>query len=101
MALDAKINFDDNAEFRHKEWEGLRDLGEEDPTELEAKKPGLSYVALDGNIGCLVNGAGLAMSTMDIIKHCGGSRRTSSTWAAAPPRRPSPRRSRSSCGRPR
>ena len=73
MALDSKINFDDNADFRHKNWEELRDPGEEDPTELEAKKSGLSYVSLDGNIGCLVNGAGLAMATMDIIAHCGGT----------------------------
>ncbi len=73
MALDAKVNFDDNADFRHKEWEGLRDAHEEDPTELEAKSAGLSYVSLDGNIGCLVNGAGLAMATMDIIAHCGGT----------------------------
>jgi succinyl-CoA synthetase beta subunit len=68
VALDAKINFDDNAEFRHKDWEALIDETEEDPVELEAKKTGLSYVALDGNIGCLVNGAGLAMATMDVIK---------------------------------
>ena len=73
MALDAKITFDENAEFRHKEWEALRDAGEEDPTELEAKNAGLSYVSLDGNIGCLVNGAGLAMATMDIISHAGGT----------------------------
>ncbi|MBL8604419.1 MAG: ADP-forming succinate--CoA ligase subunit beta [Myxococcales bacterium] len=73
IALDSKINFDDNAEFRHKEWDVLRDRGEEDPTELEAKDAGLSYVSLDGNIGCLVNGAGLAMATMDIIAHCGGT----------------------------
>jgi len=74
LALDAKINFDDNAEYRHKaEWDALRDVGEEDPVELEAKSAGLSYVSLDGNIGCLVNGAGLAMSTMDIIAHCGGT----------------------------
>ncbi len=73
VALDGKINFDDNADFRHKNWEELRDLDEEDPVELEAKAAGLSYVSLDGNIGCLVNGAGLAMSTMDIIKHFGGS----------------------------
>jgi succinyl-CoA synthetase beta subunit len=73
MALDSKITFDDNADFRHREWEELRDPGEEDPTELEAKKSGLSYVSLDGNIGCLVNGAGLAMATMDIIAHCGGT----------------------------
>lgn len=72
VALDAKINFDDNADFRHKNWEQLRDIDEEDPVELEAKAAGLSYVSLDGNIGCLVNGAGLAMSTMDIIKHFGG-----------------------------
>ncbi len=68
VALDAKINFDDNAEFRHTEWLNLIDEGEEDPVELEAKRTGLSYVSLDGNIGCLVNGAGLAMSTMDVIK---------------------------------
>ncbi len=72
LALDAKINFDDNADFRHKEWAELRDVHEEDPVELEAKAAGLSYVSLDGNIGCLVNGAGLAMSTMDIIKYFGG-----------------------------
>jgi succinyl-CoA synthetase beta subunit len=74
MALDAKINFDDNADFRHKEWEDLRDTDEEDPVELEAKRAGLSYVSLDGNVGCLVNGAGLAMATMDIIKHVGERR---------------------------
>ncbi len=68
VALDAKINFDDNAEFRHTEWHDLLDEAEEDPVELEAKKTGLSYVSLDGNIGCLVNGAGLAMATMDVIK---------------------------------
>ena len=72
MALDAKVTFDENAEFRHPEWEALRDIEEEDPVELEAKKAGLSYVSLDGNIGCLVNGAGLAMATMDIIKAYGG-----------------------------
>jgi len=72
VALDAKLNLDENAEGRHPEWEQLRDTDEEDPVELEAKKTGLSYVSLDGNIGCLVNGAGLAMSTMDIIKHYGG-----------------------------
>ncbi len=72
MALDAKVNFDENATFRHQEWDGLRDQSEENPVEIEAKQAGLSYVALDGNIGCLVNGAGLAMSTMDIIKHFGG-----------------------------
>lgn len=72
VALDAKINFDDNASFRHPEWEELRDNDEEEPVELEAKKAGLSYVSLDGDIGCLVNGAGLAMGTMDIILHYGG-----------------------------
>jgi succinyl-CoA synthetase beta subunit len=71
MALDAKLNFDDNAEFRHKAWAELRDADEEDPVELEAKEAGLNYVSLDGNVGCLVNGAGLAMATMDIIKHFG------------------------------
>ena len=73
VALDAKINFDDNAAGRHKEWIELMDKAEEDPVELEAKDAGLSYVSLDGDIGCLVNGAGLAMSTMDIIQHHGGS----------------------------
>ena len=70
-ALDAKVNFDDNAEFRHKECLDLHDPTEEEPLELEAKKWGFSFVKLDGNIGCLVNGAGLAMATMDIIKHHG------------------------------
>ena len=72
VALDAKINFDDNALFRHRDIAGLRDRGEEDPLELEASDVGISFVKLDGNIGCLVNGAGLAMATMDIIKHHGG-----------------------------
>ena len=71
LALDAKMNFDDNALFRHPDIEKMRDPAEEDPTELEAKKWGISFVKLEGNIGCLVNGAGLAMSTMDIIKHHG------------------------------
>jgi succinyl-CoA synthetase beta subunit len=71
VALDAKINLDDNAEFRHPEWHDLEDKDEEDPVELEAKAAGLNYVSLDGNVGCLVNGAGLAMATMDIIKHFG------------------------------
>ena len=70
-ALDAKINFDDNAAFRHKEYSELHDPTEEEPSELEAKKWDFSFVKLDGNIGCLVNGAGLAMATMDIIKHHG------------------------------
>jgi succinyl-CoA synthetase beta subunit len=68
IALDAKINFDDNALFRHKDIEALRDLNEEDPNEIEAKKYDLSYISLDGDIGCMVNGAGLAMATMDVIK---------------------------------
>ena len=73
LALDAKMNFDDNALFRHSEIEALRDFDEEDPLETEASKHDLSYVPLDGNIGCLVNGAGLAMATMDIIKLYGGN----------------------------
>lgn len=73
LALDAKVSFDDNALFRHPEIVALRDLNEEDPKEIEASKYDLAYIALDGNIACLVNGAGLAMSTMDIIKHYGGN----------------------------
>ena len=73
MALDAKINFDDNALFRHKDVVELRDLEEEDPKEIEASKHDLSYIALDGDIGCMVNGAGLAMATMDTINHFGGN----------------------------
>jgi succinyl-CoA synthetase beta subunit len=72
LALDAKVNFDDNALYRHKEVEELRDPDEEDPAELEAAKHSLNYIKLDGNIGCMVNGAGLAMATMDIIKLYGG-----------------------------
>jgi succinyl-CoA synthetase beta subunit len=72
-ALDAKVNFDDNAMFRHKDLAALRDLNEEDPLEVEASKFGLNYVKLDGNVACMVNGAGLAMATMDIIKYAGGS----------------------------
>jgi succinyl-CoA synthetase beta subunit len=72
LALDAKLNFDDNALFRHPEVRELRDLGEEDPLEIEASKFSLNYIKLDGNIGCMVNGAGLAMATMDIIKLAGG-----------------------------
>jgi succinyl-CoA synthetase beta subunit len=71
VCLDAKVSFDDNAEFRHPEWENLRDLNEENEKEIEASKYDLAYVALDGNIGCMVNGAGLAMATMDIIKYFG------------------------------
>ena len=72
IVLDAKMTFDDNALFRHPDIEKLRDETEEDPAELRAAKTGLSYISLTGNIGCLVNGAGLAMSTMDIIKYHGG-----------------------------
>jgi succinyl-CoA synthetase beta subunit len=72
IALDGKMAFDDNALFRHPEVAEMRDESEEDPAEIEAKSKGLSYIKLDGNIGCMVNGAGLAMSTMDIIKHFGG-----------------------------
>ncbi|MDB4474373.1 ADP-forming succinate--CoA ligase subunit beta [Opitutaceae bacterium] len=73
LALDAKVSFDSNALFRHPDIVALRDLNEEDPKEIEASKFDLAYIALDGNIACLVNGAGLAMSTMDIIKHYGGN----------------------------
>ena len=72
-ALDCKINFDDNAMFRHKDLKELRDLAEEDPLEVEASKFALNYIKLDGNIACMVNGAGLAMATMDIIQYAGGS----------------------------
>lgn len=72
IALDAKINFDDNAMFRHKDYAELRDLNEEEPLEIEASKFDLNYIKLDGDIGCMVNGAGLAMATMDIIKLAGG-----------------------------
>ena len=83
-ALDAKINFDDNALFRHKDLLELRDLNEEDPLEVEASRFGLNYIKLDGNVACMVNGAGLAMATMDIIKYAGGSPPTSWMSAAAP-----------------
>ena len=73
VALDAKINIDDNALYRHKDLVELRDLNEEDPLEVEASKFGLNYIKLDGTVGCMVNGAGLAMATMDIIKYAGGS----------------------------
>ena len=72
LAVDAKVNLDDNALFRHQDLAELRDLSEEDPLEVEASKSGLNYVKLDGNVGCMVNGAGLAMATMDIIKLSGG-----------------------------
>ena len=73
IALDAKMNIDDNAMFRHKDLVDLRDVNEEDPLEVEASKFGLNYIKLDGNVACMVNGAGLAMATMDIIKYAGGS----------------------------
>jgi succinyl-CoA synthetase beta subunit len=73
FALDCKINFDDNAMFRHKQLKELRDVAEEDPLEVEASKYALNYIKLDGNIACMVNGAGLAMATMDIIQYAGGS----------------------------
>ena len=73
LALDAKLDFDDNALYRHPEIAAMRDIAEEDPREVEASKHGLNYIGLDGNIACLVNGAGLAMATMDIIKYYGGS----------------------------
>ena len=73
FALDAKVNFDDNAMYRHKDLKELRDISEEDPLEVEASKYSLNYIRLDGNIACLVNGAGLAMATMDIIKYAGGA----------------------------
>ncbi len=73
VALDAKINLDDNALFRHKDLLPLRDENEEDPLEVEASHFGLNYIKLDGTVGCMVNGAGLAMATMDIIKYAGGS----------------------------
>jgi len=72
LALDAKFGFDDNAIFRHLQISDMRDYDEEDPQEVEASQHDLSYISLDGNIGCLVNGAGLAMATMDIVKHNGG-----------------------------
>jgi len=72
LALDAKMNFDDNALFRHPEIKEMRDLHEEDPLEVEASKYGLNYIKLDGNVGCMVNGAGLAMATMDLVKLAGG-----------------------------
>ena len=72
LAVDAKVSLDDNALFRHKDYQELRDLREENPVEVEAKEVGLNYVALDGNVGCMVNGAGLAMATMDLIKQAGG-----------------------------
>ena len=73
VAVDAKVTIDDNAVFRHPDIAALRDVREEDPTEVEAGEAGLNFVKLDGNVGCMVNGAGLAMATMDIIKLSGGN----------------------------
>ena len=72
IAVDSKVSLDDNALYRHKDYAAMRDVTEEDPTEVEAGEAGLNYVKLDGNVGCMVNGAGLAMATMDIIKLSGG-----------------------------
>ena len=72
IAVDAKVSIDDNALYRHKDYEAMRDLREENPVEVEARAVGLNYVDLDGNVGCMVNGAGLAMATMDLIKQAGG-----------------------------
>ncbi len=96
IALDAKVTFDDNAMFRHPDLKELRDLSEEEPAEVRAGNTGLSYVKLDGNIGCLVNGAGLAMATMDIIKYHGGAPATFWMWEAVQTPSKSPKRSESS-----
>jgi len=72
MAVDAKVTLDDNALYRHKDYAAMRDIREENPVEVEAREVGLNYVDLDGNVGCMVNGAGLAMATMDLIKQAGG-----------------------------
>ena len=72
IALDAKVDIDSNSLFRHPEIAAYHDKSEEDPLELKAAEYGLNYIKLDGNVGCMVNGAGLAMATMDIVKHCGG-----------------------------
>ncbi len=95
-ALDAKFGFDDNAMFRHLQIGDMRDFDEEDPNEVEASQHDLSYVSLAGNIGCLVNGAGLAMATMDIIKFSGGEPANFLDVGGGPPSNGSPRRSRSS-----
>lgn len=97
MALDAKLNFDSNALFRHKDIQELRDLDEEDEKEIEASKFDLSYIALDGNIGCMVNGAGLAMATMDIIKYYGGEPANFLDVGAVRRLRRLPKRSKSFC----
>ena len=97
IALDAKINLDGNALYRHPDLLKMRDISQEDPREAAAAEHDLNYITLDGNIGCMVNGAGLAMATMDLVQLHGGRRPTSSTSAAAPRRAASPRLSRSSC----
>ena len=95
FALDAKINFDDNALFRHADIKALRDVAEEDPLEVEASKYALNYIKLDGSIACMVNGAGLAMATMDIIKYAGRQPgQLSGCGRRAPPRNRSSMRSR-------
>lgn len=100
LALDCKIDFDDNAMYRHKDLKELRDVAEEDPLEVAASKDSLNYIKLDGSIACMVNGAGLAMATMDIIHYAGGSRRTS--WMLGVGRTSSRSRRRSrSCWRTR
>ena len=87
VVLDAKVSFDDNALYRHRDLAALRDETEEDPKEIEAAKHDLSYIALDGEIGCMVNGAGLAMATMDIIKLYGAEPANFLDVGGAPPRR--------------
>ena len=94
VCLDAKVTLDDSALPRHPQLEALRDPDEEDPADREAREAGLTFIKLDGTIGCMVNGAGLAMTTMDLVKRAGGERRTSSTSAAAP----GTTRSRRRCG---
>lgn len=101
LALDAKLNFDSNALFRHKDILELRDLEEENEKEIEASKFDLSYIALDGNIGCMVNGAGLAMATMDIIKYYGGDPANFLDVGAVRRPRKSRRRLKSFCPTPR
>jgi malate-CoA ligase subunit beta len=83
IALDAKMSFDDNALFRRPQVTEMRDPAEEDPREARAAEFGLNYVGLEGDIGCIINGAGLAMATMDNIKYCGGEPANSLTWVAA------------------
>jgi succinyl-CoA synthetase beta subunit len=96
ICLDAKLNFDDNALYRHKDIQALRDLDEEDPAEVEASKYDLSYIKLDGEIGCMVNGAGLAMATMDIIKLYGSEPANFLDVGGGATKEKSPRPSRSS-----